>query len=123
MNTSLPSECEALLDSLKQATARLAGLDPTDSGAIAHALSLRSRTLDGMMVWLGGWVPPSQLAVQELAVRLHQSLEGGAQTLLRLTLAREANRVSLAGLNRELQILRSLGNTPFPKSVEVDCQG
>ena len=123
MNTSLPSECEDLLDSLKQATARLAGLDPSDSGEIADALSIRSRALDGLMVWLGGWVPPSQPAVQELAARLNQSLETGAGTLVRLTLAREATRVSLAGLNRDLHVLRSLVNVRSPRSLEVDCQG
>ena len=119
----MPPECQQLLRSLEQATARLADLHPQDVGEVQHALAERSRAIDAMAGWIAAEGQASRRPSPELAGHLDRDLEIGAEILVRLALDREATRLDLAKLGRERQILRSLSNTGTRKPTTIDQQG
>ena len=120
---SLSPECHELLQSLEHATARLARQDREDPRQLDRALCERKRALDAVTAWIAAEQRASRPVSTELASHLARDLESGAEILVRLALAREATRVELMSLGRELQMLQSLNTSAPLKPTAIDCQG
>ena len=119
----MPPQCQQLLQSLEQATARLAGQHPGNVEQIRQALEERSLAIDAISGWIaaaGEALRPHSL---ELANHLVRDLEKGAEVQVRLALDREAVRLDLANLGRERHLLQRLGSSGDRKPYTIDQQG
>jgi hypothetical protein len=119
----LPANCQQLLRSLEQATARLASLDRNDTDQVQGALAERGRAIDAVQ----GWIAAERLALRpvrpEIAGQLTRDLEAGAGILVRLALDRDATRLDLMTLNRAQQVLRGPGDGSPSRPTAIDCRG
>ena len=119
----MPPECHQLLQSLETATAGLAGLDRDDMDQVQRALAERGLAIDAIQ----GWIASEQQALRPVSPKitehLTRDLETGAEFLVRLALDRDATRIDLMTLDRDLQVLRGLGGaSPAGPSV-IDYRG
>jgi hypothetical protein len=119
----LTPECQELLGSLENATARLASLDRTDMDQVQAALAERARAIDAVQ----GWIAAEQQALRpvspELGGHLTRDFEAGAAILVRLALDRDAARLDLMALNRAQLMLRGLGGPAPVGPTAIDCRG
>lgn len=116
-------ECQQLLRSLERATAELADLRPQDAAEVQQAFEERDRAIEALAGWIAAEHKASRPVSPELANHLTRDLELGAGILVRMAIGREATRLDLAKLGRELQMLRSLSNPSHIKRNTIDCQG
>jgi len=121
--SSLPPECERLVEALDRATAWLAGLDRHDAGQVEHALAERLDAIEALTQWIAAEQQASRPVNPRLAAHLTKDLEAGAEILLRLALDREVTRADILDLNRELQMLRGLTGAPPTRLFTIDCLG
>jgi len=119
----LPPECRQRLEALEQATARLAAVNRHHRERTERALRERARAVAAMAGWIAAEQRASRPLSPELASRLANELERGADILVRLSLDREATRLALAEVARGLHLLRGLHNGTPPKPNLIDCQG
>jgi hypothetical protein len=111
------------LRSLERATSRLADLHPRDAAEVRQAVAERESAIAAITGWIAAEHAASRPVSPELAKDLTRDLERGAAILLRLAIDREAARLELAKLGRELQILRRLNNSSAKKPNTIDYQG
>ena len=116
-------ECQALLQSLERATARVATLAPGDFDQIEQNLALRSRAIEALADWIAAEQLASRPVDPELLSHLTKDLESGAASLVQIVLHREAIRADLLSLGRELQVLHGLSFAALRKPSLIDCQG
>jgi hypothetical protein len=119
----LTPECHQLLRSLERATTRLADLHPQDVAEAQQAFEDRARAIEAIAGWIAAEHQASRPVSPELADPLTRDLELGAGILVRLAIDREATRLGLAKLGRELQILRGLNNSSTTKPSTIDYEG
>ena len=117
---ALPSG-EALLTELERATARLSGLNPTDSALVHDALAERARAITGFKAWIAAGQTPFE-PDPDLANRILKTLAAGAQLAVRLTLVRADVNVRIAELGRGKRLLDAL-TRPGADAGELDCNG
>ena len=119
----MPPECHQLLQSLETATAGLARLERDDMDQVQRALAERGRAIDAIQDWIAAEQQALRPVSPEMAEHLARDLETGAGFLVRLALDRDAKRIDLMALDRDLQVLRGLGGaSPAGPSV-IDCRG
>ncbi len=116
-------ECQELLQFLEQATSRLAGLNPEDFKQVARAIEERRHAVEAMARWIAAEHSGRRPVAVELAAQLERDFERGADALVRLALARAATLRDLKSLNRERQLLHSLGAPAAFKPTVIDYQG
>ena len=112
---------EALLTELERATARLSGLNPTDSALVHDALVERARAISGFIAWIAGCQTPFDPA-SDLAARIEEALAAGAQLGVRLTLVRADVNAQIAELGRGKRLLDAL-TRPRADAGDLDCNG
>jgi len=119
----LTPECQQLVQSLERATARLADLPARDAVEAPQAFEERRQAIAAIAGWIAAEREASRPIGPELAGHLIGDLDKGTGILVRMAISREAARLDLAKLVRELQILRGLKNSSAPKTSTIDCQG
>lgn len=116
-------ECQQLLRSLERTTSHLADLGPRDTANVQQAVEERERAIAAIAGWIAAEHEASRPVSPELANHLTRDLELGAGILVRMAVDREAARLDLAKLGRELQMLRGLNNSNTAKPSTIDYQG
>jgi hypothetical protein len=119
----LTPECQQLLQSLETATAGLAGLDRDDMDQVQRALTERGLAIDAIQGWIASEQQALRPVTPETAEHLTRDLETGAEFLVRLALDRDATRIDLMALDRDLQVLRGLGGASPAGPTVIDCRG
>jgi len=119
----LTPECQQLVQSLERATARLADLPARDAVEAPQAFEERRQAIAAIAGWIAAEREASRPISPELAGHLIGDLDKGTGILVRMAISREAARLDLAKLVRELQVLRGLKNSSAPKTSTIDCQG
>ena len=119
----MPPGCEALLNELERATARLSDLNPDDSAFVHEALAGRARAIDGLTAWIAACQTPLD-PDPELTARIEKTLATGAQLAVRLTLVRAGVRARIAEAGRGKRLLEALSGTGASShSPGLDCDG
>ena len=123
MSSPAPPGCEAVLNELERATARLSGLNPTDSAVAHEALAERAQAIEGFLVWIAACQTPFDPG-QDLAERIEETLAAGAQLAVRLTLVRAHVNAQIAELGRGKRLLDALTRPGADATSRgLDCDG
>jgi hypothetical protein len=109
--------------SLERATAGLADLRPRDEAEIQQAFEERDRAIEALAGWIASEDKASRPVSPELANHLTRDLELGAGILVRMAIGREATRLDLAKLGRQMQIMRGLHTSSKTRPSTIDYQG
>jgi hypothetical protein len=111
------------LQSLERTTSRLADLLPREAAEVQRAVAERERAIAAIAGWIAAEREASRPVSPELVNHLNRNLELGAGILVRMAIDREATRLDLAKLGRELQMLRGLNNSSKKNTSTIDLQG
>ncbi len=123
MSSPAPLGVEALLNELERATARLSGLNPSDSAFVHNALAERALAIEGFIAWTAACQTPFD-PDPELTARIEKALAAGAQLAVRLTLVRADVNAQIAELGRGKRLLDALTRPGADATSRgLDCNG
>jgi hypothetical protein len=123
VSSPLPPGCDALLNELERATARLSDLNPDDSALVHDALTGRALAIDRLTAWIAACQTPLD-PDPDLTARIEKTLAAGAQLAVRLTLVRAAVSAQIAEAGRGKWLLDALPKTEAGSpSRSLDCNG
>jgi hypothetical protein len=116
-------ECQDLLRTLADTTARLDRLEREDGIEIGPALRERGCAIDAIRGWAAREGEAGRPASAEVQAALASHRDQGVQILIRRVRARETARVNLMRVSRELQLLRGLKHCQAGDAVALNCRG